>query len=147
MDALSDVLRFVRLGGAVYLNADFTAPWCVVGEATPELCVTFLPRAERIVSYHLITEGSCCARLVDDPASTLCVNAGELLVVPQGEAHLMGTSLEIAPAPADEMLSRYLKTSPGEVMELSYGGGGAHTRPWTMRNAPTDFRACRVRSS
>jgi AraC-like DNA-binding protein len=128
MDALSDVLRLVRLGGAVYLNADFTAPWCVVGEVTSELCATFLPRAERIVSYHLITEGSCCARLVDDPASTICVNAGELLVVPQGEAHLMGTSLEIVPAPADEMLSRYLKTSPGEVMELKYGGGGAHTR-------------------
>jgi AraC family transcriptional regulator, alkane utilization regulator len=128
MDALSDVLRLVRLGGAVYLNADFTAPWCVVGEVTPELCGAFLPRAERIVSYHLITEGSCCARLIDDPASTICVNAGELLVVPQGEAHLMGSSLEVAPASSDEMLSRYLKTSPGEVMKLGHGGGGAHTR-------------------
>ncbi|MFM0339788.1 AraC family transcriptional regulator [Paraburkholderia fungorum] len=128
MDALSDVLRFVRLGGAVYLNGDFTAPWCVVGEVTQELCATFLPRAERIVSYHLITEGSCRARLVDDPSSTIHLEAGELLVVPQGEAHLMGSSLELAPAPADDMLSRYMKMAPGEVMELSYGGGGAHTR-------------------
>ena len=89
MDALSDVLRLVHLSGAVYLSADFTAPWCVFGEATRELCVSFLPRAERIVSYHLITEGSCRARLVDDPSSAICVDAGELLVVPQGEAHLM----------------------------------------------------------
>ena len=128
MDALSDVLRLVHLGGAVYLNADFTAPWCVVGEATPELCGAFLPRAERIVSYHLITEGSCCARLIDDPASVIRVDAGELLVVPQGEAHLMGSSLELVPAPADEMLAKYLETTPGEVMKLSYGGGGAPTR-------------------
>ena len=28
MDALSDVLKSVRLEGAVYLNAEFTAPWC-----------------------------------------------------------------------------------------------------------------------
>jgi AraC family transcriptional regulator, alkane utilization regulator len=128
MDALSDVLRLVRLGGAVYLNADFTAPWCVVGEVTRELCVAFLPRAERIVSYHLITEGRCSARLLDDPGSTIQVDAGELLVVPQGEAHLIGSSLELEPAPSDEMLSKYLETTPGDVMKLSYGGGGEHTR-------------------
>jgi hypothetical protein len=127
MDALSDVLRLVCLGGAVYLNGDFTAPWCVVGAVTAELCTAFLPRAERIVSYHLITEGSCCVRLVDDPASTIRVHAGELLVVPQGEARLIGSTLELAPAPSDEMLARYLETAPGEVMKLSYGGG-AHTR-------------------
>lgn len=51
MDALSDVLRLVRLGGAVYLNGEFTAPWCVIGEASPALCGTFLPHTERIVSY------------------------------------------------------------------------------------------------
>jgi AraC-like DNA-binding protein len=128
MDALSDVLRLVHLGGAVYLSADFTAPWCVVGEATPELCVAYLPRAERIVSYHLITEGSCWARLADDPSSSIRVDAGELLVVPQGESHLMGSSLELEPAPADEMLSQFLETVPGQVMKLNYGGGGTHTR-------------------
>ncbi|AUT64351.1 AraC family transcriptional regulator [Paraburkholderia terrae] len=128
MDAFSDVLRVVRLGGAVYLNADLTAPWCVVGEVTSDLCATFLPRAERIVSYHLITEGSCWAALVDDPASAIRVDAGELLVVPQGEAHLMGSSLDIEPAPSDELMAKYLSTSPGEVMTLNFGGGGAHTR-------------------
>lgn len=128
MDALSDVLRLVRLGGAVYLNGEFTAPWCVFGHATPDLCATFLPRTERIVSYHLITEGSCWASLTGDPASAIHVSAGELLVVPQGEAHLMGSSLELTPASASAMLSKYLETSPGEVMKLSYGGGGAHTR-------------------
>jgi AraC family transcriptional regulator, alkane utilization regulator len=128
MDALSDVLRVVRLGGAVYLNADLTAPWCVVGEVTPDLCATFLPRAERIVSYHLITEGSCWAALKDDPASAIRVDAGELLVVPQGEVHRMGSSLDLEPAPSGDLVSKYLKTSPGEVMTLTYGGGGEHTR-------------------
>ena len=125
MDALSDVLRLLRLSGAVYLNGDFTAPWCVVGHVSRALCATFLPRAERIVSYHLIVEGSCWAALTDDPASAIRVDAGELLVVPQGEAHLMGSSLDIAPVPPDEMVAKYLSTSPGEVMSLSYGAEGA----------------------
>lgn len=128
MDALSDVLRLVRLGGAVYLNADLTAPWCFVGEVTAGLCAAFLPRAERIVSYHLITEGSCWAQLGDDPASAIRVDAGELLVVPQGEPHLIGSSLELTPAPADDVLSSYLNAMPGDVMKLNYGGGGTRTR-------------------
>ncbi|MFM0048496.1 AraC family transcriptional regulator [Caballeronia grimmiae] len=124
MDALSNVLRLVRLSGAVYLNGDFTAPWCVVGQASQELSATFLPRAERIVSYHLVTEGSCWACLVDDPSSAIHVDAGELLVVPQGEPHLMGSSLSITPARSEVMMAHYLKTTPGEVMKLTYGGGG-----------------------
>jgi AraC family transcriptional regulator, alkane utilization regulator len=128
MDALSDVLRLVRLGGAVYLSADLTAPWCVVGEVTAELSATFLPHAERVVSYHLITEGSCWAQVADDATSAIRVDAGELLVVPQGEPHLMGSSPGLAPAPSDDLLSTYLNTVPGDVMKLNYGGGGAHTR-------------------
>jgi Cupin len=29
VDALSDVLAAIRLDGAVYIKAEFKAPWCV----------------------------------------------------------------------------------------------------------------------
>ena len=128
MDALSDVLQLVRLGGAVYLHGEFTAPWSVAGRANAELCGTFLPPTERIISYHLVTAGSCWAQLPDEPDSAMEVRAGELLVVPQGEDHIMGSSLGLEPAPAGPMLSEHLKTAPGELLQLSYGGGGATTR-------------------
>ncbi|REE23847.1 AraC-like DNA-binding protein [Paraburkholderia sp. BL27I4N3] len=128
MDALSDVLRLVRLGGAVYLNGDFTAPWCLYGQADAALCGSFLPPAERIVSYHLITEGGCWASLPEDPESAIYVAAGELLVVPQGEAHLLGSSLDIAPGPTGELLENQLRNAPGQLMALRYGGGGDRTR-------------------
>ncbi len=33
MDALSDALRVLRLTGAVFIDAEFTAPWCVVSHS------------------------------------------------------------------------------------------------------------------
>jgi AraC-like DNA-binding protein len=128
MDAVSDVLRVVRLSGAVYLNGTFTAPWCVIGRPDAALCAAYLPRSERVVSYHLITEGSCRAQLADDPGSAIQVDAGELLVVPQGETHLMGSDLDLSPAPVELLLSHQMEAAPGEVMTLSYGGGGTPTR-------------------
>ena len=128
MDAVSDVLRLVRLGGAVYLDGEFTAPWCVIGKTDGALCAGYLPPSDRVVSFHLIVEGSCEARLADDPDSAVHVNAGELLVVPQGEAHIMGSTLDDAPVSFGPLLADHLETAPGEVMKLSYGGGGAVTR-------------------
>ncbi|HEY3599371.1 MAG TPA: AraC family transcriptional regulator [Paraburkholderia sp.] len=127
MDAVSEVLRFVRLSGAVYLNGEFTAPWCVIGQTDSALCASFLPRSERVVSYHLITQGHCWARLPDDPESAVRLDAGELLVVPQGEAHIMGSALDLLPVPSGPLLARQFEAAPGEVMRLSYGGGGAQT--------------------
>ncbi|MGO4808579.1 AraC family transcriptional regulator [Cupriavidus sp. 2MCAB6] len=128
MDAVSDVLRVVRLSGAVYLNGEFTAPWCVLGEADAALCEAFLPRTERVVSFHLVTEGSCWARLADDPMSAIHLTAGELLVVPQGESHIMASVLDLSPVQVGPLLAMQLETAPRQVMRLSYGGGGTGTR-------------------
>jgi AraC-like DNA-binding protein len=128
MDALSDVLRAVRLSGAVYLNGEFSAPWCVEGQADAALCTAFLPSSKRVVSYHLITEGSCWARLADDESSALRLSAGEILVIPLGESHIMGSTLDLPRTPSAPMLAEQLDSTPGEVMSVSYGGGGAKTR-------------------
>jgi hypothetical protein len=128
MDAVSDVLRAVRLSGAVYLNATFAAPWCVIGRTDAALCAAYLPRCERVVSYHLIIEGSCWAQLADDRASAIHLNAGELVVVPQGETHLMGSAVDLAPTPTGLLLAGPMAAAPGEVMTLSYGGRGPTTR-------------------
>src|ERR1700759_5172071 len=105
MDAVSEVLRAVRLSGAVYLNGTFTAPWCLIGRTDAALCGAYLPRSERVVSYHLIIEGSCRAQLADDPDSAVHLSAGELLVVPQGETHLLGSDLDLSPVPSELLLA------------------------------------------
>jgi AraC-like DNA-binding protein len=128
MDALSDVLRVIQLSGAVHLDGCFSAPWCVIAHADSALCSGYLPPSERIVSFHLVTEGACWAMLPGDSASALQVNAGEVIVVPQGETHVLGSSTELSPEFLGPLLATQVETRPGEVMELAYGGGGAITR-------------------
>ena len=128
MDALSDVLRVVRLSGAVYLNAEFTSPWCTESPKDAAMCSAFLPGTKRVVAYHLIAEGSCWAQLADDADSALQLSAGEILVIPQGETHVMGSALDLPPTPAATLTAEQLETAPGEIMRLNHGGGGAKTR-------------------
>jgi AraC-like DNA-binding protein len=128
MDALSDVLRVVQLTGAVYLDGAFSAPWCANVPADSPLCSAYLPPSERVVSFHLVTEGRCWAMLPHDHGGALQVDAGDVIVVPQGETHVLGSSTDLAPELLAPLLASQVATRPGEVMTLEYGGGGAVTR-------------------
>jgi AraC-like DNA-binding protein len=128
MDALSDVLRIVQLTGAVYLDAAFSAPWCANVPADSALCSAYLPPSDCVVSFHLVTAGSCWAMLPHDRGGALQVDAGDLIVVPQGETHVIGSSTDLSPESFAPLLANQVETRPGEVMTLTYGGGGAGTR-------------------
>src|SRR5258706_2483361 len=97
MNALSDVLRVVQLTGAVYLDAALSEPWCVIGQAESKLCAIYLPPTERVIAFHLITEGSCWAMLPNERDSVIRLDAGDLMVVPQGDSHVVGSSLDRDP--------------------------------------------------
>ena len=59
MDALSETLRVVRLVGAIFIKARFTAPWCYQSPSADSAAPLLEPGAERVVIFHLITEGEC----------------------------------------------------------------------------------------
>lgn len=128
MDALSQLLQAVELSGAVFLSAEFTAPWCVISQADSRICGAYLPPAERVVSYHLIREGCCLASLSGGAGPVLHLRAGDLLVVPQGDAHLLGSDLSLAPAQSAPLLAQHVESNPGEVLRFSHGAGGPATR-------------------
>src|SRR5258705_8145172 len=128
MDALTDGLRVVQLTGAVYPEAAFSAPWSVIGHADSALCSAYLPPSKRVVSFHLVTEGSCWAMLPHDPAGALQADAGDVIVVPQGETHVIGSATNLTAEVMAALLPIQGETAPGEVMTLAHGGGGAVTR-------------------
>jgi AraC-like DNA-binding protein len=122
MDALSETLRVVRLVGAIFLHARFTAPWCYQSPPADMAAPVLEPGAERVVIFHLITEGECFVELGDGPP--LHLMAGDAVLFPQGDAHRMTSRPGLVPAkgaPLEEVLAR-------RPRQLSYGGGGAVTK-------------------
>ena len=65
MDALSEVLKALRLTSGLFLDAEFTAPWCIDSAPGKDDVRHLLPSAEHVTIYHLVTEGRCRARLPD----------------------------------------------------------------------------------
>lgn len=126
MDALSHVLKSVRLEGAVYLNAEFTAPWCVQAKFGLASVRARLAGAEHVVFFHFLTEGGCKLRLADS-ADVLDVAAGDLVVFTQGEKHLMGSDLHLAPVEAASLIDAGAAAG-GDFIQMRHGGGGAATR-------------------
>ncbi len=123
MDALSDVLRIVKLTGAVFLDAEFTEPWCVGEPAGVKVCVDHMPEAEHVVIYHLVTEGRC--EVLVPGADTARALAGDLIVIPGGDEHALGSDLTHPAASGAELI---VQRAPDEIPQLRHGGGGSVTR-------------------
>jgi AraC-like DNA-binding protein len=122
MDALSETLRVVRLVGAIFINARFTAPWCYQSPHADQAAPFLEPGAERVVIFHLITEGECFVEMGHAPPTRLV--AGDAIIFPQGHAHRMASEPGLPPASGarlDTVLARRPRT-------LAYGGGGPTTR-------------------
>ena len=122
MDALSQTLGAVRLVGAIFLHGRFTAPWCYQSPHADAAAPYLEPTAERVVIFHLITEGECWVELGDAPPMRLV--AGDAVLFPQGDAHRMGSQPGLQPA-SGARLNEVLARRP---RLLSYGGGGATTK-------------------
>ncbi len=89
-DTLSDVLRAVRLTGAVFFSVDASAPWVAEAPSATEVAPHIMPGVEHVIEYHVVTSGSCWGGLLDEPAIQL--NAGDVLVFPHGDPHVMASA-------------------------------------------------------
>ena len=92
-DTLSDVLRAVRLTGAVFFDVDARAPWVAEAPAAREVAPQVMPGSEHVIEYHLVVSGSCYASLIQDSVSTPPVEleAGDFIIFPQGDAHVLSS--------------------------------------------------------
>ena len=128
IDTLSGVLKSVRLEGAMFLDAEFTAPWCMRGRYGMTSVKQQLAGAEHVVMFHFLTEGSCRVRLVDG-GDEIEVSAGDLVLFPQDDRHLMGSALHLAPLEADFLIDAAAAMAEDpDFVRIRHGGGGAPTR-------------------
>jgi AraC-like DNA-binding protein len=126
MDALSDVLKSVQLEGALFLNAEFTAPWCVWSQFGFATVSERLSKAEHMVFFHYLTEGACKLRMADG-SEVLDVTAGDLVLFPRDERHLLASDLSLDPVEEASLVPPGIG-SGDDFVQLRSGGGGAATR-------------------
>jgi AraC-like DNA-binding protein len=123
MDVLSEVLRVVKLEGALFFNAEFSAPWCIrsSGSAGMESFVSPAPR--HLVMYHLLTEGKAYARLPNGKRVEL--SAGDIVILPHGDAHFLGNGSPERPV---DSIQTFAKNLSQGLKLARFGGGGEITR-------------------
>jgi AraC-like DNA-binding protein len=90
VDTLSDVLRVVRLTGAVFFAIDASPPWVAEAPAGRTIAPYIMPGVEHVIEYHVVTAGSCWGGVVDEPPVRL--EAGDVIVFPQGDRHVMSSA-------------------------------------------------------
>lgn len=119
MDVLSEVLRAVKLDGALFYNAEFSAPWCFRQPASHVMAPYLLPDPKHVIVFHLLTEGCGYAHIEGD-GRPLPLSAGDIVIFPHGDPHIMGNGSPVKPTDSEQALQRLL----AEGLRVSRQGGG-----------------------
>ena len=111
-DALSTILRTVRLRTAAISRGIFKVPWGVATSGSKDGAL-----------YHVIVEGSCFARA--EGGEPIALSAGDVVVFPRGAAHTISDEPNRAPSPRSDMRT----SDDGTCVPLvEHGGFGKVTR-------------------
>jgi AraC-like DNA-binding protein len=123
MDVLSTILKTVKLEGAMFYNAEFSAPWAF---RAPESCVVapyVSAEPRHVIMYHLLTNGRAYANVENGPRISL--SAGDIVVFPHGDAHIIGNGRDVEPRDHGRMIQEVFS----QGLKLArLGGGGEITR-------------------
>ena len=123
MDVLSEVLKVVKLQGALFFNGEFSCPWSFCSPPSYSVAPYVAPAAGHVIIYHLLTEGSAFARLVD--GERISLDAGDIVIFPHGDAHFIENGPPTNPVDMVKELTRIFS----QGLKLSrLGGGGEVTR-------------------
>jgi len=118
-DVLSDVLRAIRLTGAVYFDFELTSPWVAEAPPSREIAGTVMPGAQRVIEYHLLARGTCWGHVVGE--EPMLLREGDLIVFPQGDAHVLSSAPGMRAAPD---MSAFARPSTPLPIMYELGGGG-----------------------
>jgi AraC-like DNA-binding protein len=120
-DALSDLLRTVRLTGATFFDVVAKDPWVAEQPSREMVLPRILPGAGHLIAYHVVTEGRCYAYLVN--GAPIEVNAGEVVVFTKGDPHVMASKPGMR---ADPVAANALDGTASSQLPffMSYGGNG-----------------------
>jgi len=123
MDAFSEVLSGVRLKGAMFFSAEFSAPWRLSTPHCRMLAPALAPGAPHLVVYHFVVDGAARACVEGGPDVEL--SPGDIVVFPHGDPHHLSAGTGTNQVESAALLRRI---ATGDLSPMHAGGGGATTR-------------------
>jgi AraC-like DNA-binding protein len=124
MDVLSEMLKTVKLDGAVFFHGEFSSPWCARQPDSCSIAAYLSSSSTHVIIFHLLTEGRGYAR-IEKNGRTVSLSPGDIVMFPHGDAHLMGNGPPVTPIDSAEQLQQVL--AEGRVLS-QFGGGGELTK-------------------
>ncbi|MES1205994.1 MAG: AraC family transcriptional regulator [Pseudomonadota bacterium] len=89
-DTLSDLLRAVRLRGAIFFYVEGAAPWVAEAPAARTMIPTVLPGVDHMMEFHVCIRGGCWAAIAGHEPIRL--EEGDAVIFPQGDHHVMSSA-------------------------------------------------------
>ena len=137
MDVLSEVLSAVRLRGALFFNAEFSAPWCMRSAGAVGMTPYLSFKDAHLIMFHFLTEGRAYASLEDQRIE---LSAGDIVVLPGGDSHFLGNG---APTRPVDSFRAFAKNVADGLKAVQFGGGGEITR-FVCGYMACDARLCEM---
>src|SRR5262249_59655702 len=111
----------------VFSPREPSAPWPDEIPAASAFAEIVLPGAQQVVSYHIVTEGVCWAAL--QGGSPVRLEAGDILVIPHGDAYIMSSAPGLPSQMSAEMVLEFFREmAAGRLPGVVVGGGGGRDR-------------------
>lgn len=124
-DTLSDVLRGVRLRGAVFFYVTGSSEWAAEAPSAKEIAPLLMRGVEHVMEYHAVAQGSCWAGIPDGPSVQLF--AGDVVMFPHGDAHVVSSAPGMRGNPD---LSWFSSAEVDQLpLRLSYNGNDLRSAP------------------
>lgn len=124
MNAVLDVMRTLHLGGSVFLDCEFSAPWCVTAAALgpDEFAMLQMPMPSHVIGYHYVTHGRLLLQCAN--REPIPVQGGELVVLTTSEGHTLGSDLSVKAVDSKGLVQ---PPANGGLARIEHGGGGERT--------------------
>lgn len=128
MDVLSEVLRVVRLTGAVYFEVTASYPWVSISPSTTRIAAAVMPDAGHIIPFHIVTLGRAWAMPEDRSVPARAVDPGDIVMFPLGESHFLSSDRDMADCPPPDLDVYFDAAGSGApITTVSLGGAGEKT--------------------
>jgi AraC-like DNA-binding protein len=124
MDAFSEILSGVKLNGAVFFSAEFSAPWGFTSPASNQMEATRGLGPAHVLLYHLLIDGGAVVELTD--GQSIRLDPGDVVIFPHGDPHHMSSGPDASRPFPNYGITAKIKAH--DLSPLHAGGGGDTSR-------------------